>query len=202
MRILKTHGGLSTTALFKKISETESNKTPCAIFLDRDGVINLNKEGYIHRIEDFEFVPGAIKGLKLLSDTDYKLIIISNQSGIARGYYKRSDVEKLHAWMLQQLKENGVHIDSIYYCPHGPEDGCHCRKPKIGMFQRAAKRFGLSLVKSWFVDDDERCVIMGRIANVKTIKIGKRMALGATVEPNFYAKDLLHAARIITHTLN
>ena len=121
-----------------------------AVFLDRDGTINMDKD-FVCRIEDFEFLPGAIEGLKLLQDAGYLLIIITNQSGIARGYYTEADFHKLNDWMLTELQEHyGVKIDAVYYCPHLPSTdelvapelkkyrvSCTCRKPQIGLFEKA-----------------------------------------------------------------
>ena len=168
-----------------------------AVFLDRDGTININDPSHLYRIEDFKFTPYAISALKKLSKSDYKIIIVTNQSGIGRGYYTEEDLEKLHQWMLKELKNKGIRIDKIYHCPHVPEDKCLCRKPNIGMLLRAVKDFNISLNDSWLVGDDEKDIIMGRRANVKTIKLGEKMPESLRLEPNYYAKNLLEAVRII-----
>lgn len=195
--ILKWQNKLSTTNLINKILELYKTSTTKAVFLDRDGTINFNKKGYVHKIEDFEFIPKAIEALQILSNTGYKIIIITNQSGIGRGYYKEEDYKKLNNWMLNQLTKQGVRIDKVYYCPHHPDDKCECRKPKIGLLIQAVKDFGISLNDSWLVGDDERDIIMGRSANVKTIKIGQKMSKQLKLEPNFYAKSLFEAVQII-----
>ncbi|MEG0729906.1 MAG: HAD family hydrolase [Cetobacterium sp.] len=109
------------------------------IFLDRDGTINVEKN-YLHKIEDFEFENRAIEALKILSDLGYQLIVVTNQSGIARGYYGEEDLEKLNNYMMEELKKNGVEITACYFCPHHLEKGvgrykveCECRKPNPGM---------------------------------------------------------------------
>ena len=168
-----------------------------AVFLDRDGTININEPEYIHKIDDFKFVLGAISALKKLSKTDHKIIIATNQSGIARGYYNEKDLKKLHDWMLKELRKNEVRIDKIYYCPHGPNDNCPCRKPKPGMLLKAGEDFGLNLSKSWIVGDDFRDIIAGREANIKTIKIGKKMPVDLKLEPNYHVKNILDAVNII-----
>ena len=99
--------------------------------------------------------------------------------------------------MTRRLRRERVRIDKIYYCPHGPKDNCSCRKPKIGLLIKAVQDFGLNLSKSWLIGDDERDVIMGRQANVKTIKIGEKMAKKLKLEPNYYAKNLLEAVSLI-----
>lgn len=195
--VLKWQKSLSTTGLIEKILNSYCKPRIKAVFLDRDGTININKPEYIHKIKDFKFAPKAIPALQNLSKTDYKIIILTNQSGIGRGYFKEKDLEKLHQWMLKELKKREVRIDKIYYCPHHPKDDCACRKPKIGMLQQAVKDFGISLAKSWVIGDDERDIIMARNANVKAIKIGKKMPKELKLQPNFYVKNLSEAIRII-----
>lgn len=132
-----------------------------AVFLDRDGTINVEKH-YLHKIEDFEFLPGVIDGLKMLQDAGFLLVIITNQSGIGRGYYTEEDFHTLNDWMLQTLKNNSVNIAKVYYCPHLPDakvesyrKDCECRKPKLGMYEQA--------VRDWDIDIDESFVIGDKI---------------------------------------
>ena len=195
--ILKWSKGLSTTKLFDKILDAYSKTENKAVFLDRDGTININKPEYLYKIKDFKFTSTAIPALKKLSKTDYKIIILTNQSGIGRGYFKEKDLKKLHQWLLKQLKKKGIRIDKIYHCPHVSKDNCSCRKPKIGMLQWAIKDFDLSLAKSWVIGDDERDIIMAREANIRSIKIGKRIPKNLKLEPNFYTKNLLEAVKFI-----
>lgn len=137
-----------------------------AVFLDRDGTINAEK-GYLYKIEDFEFLPGAIAGLKKLKDAGYQLIIITNQSGIARGYYTEAAYQKLNGWMLKELGKAGIFIDGIYFCPHHPKAviekyrmDCPCRKPKLGMFEKAIREHDIDVAKSYAVGDKIRdCAI-------------------------------------------
>ena len=135
-----------------------------AIFLDRDGTINVDK-AYLSKIEDFEYLPGVIEGLRLLQDVGYKLIVITNQSGIARGYYTEKDFLKLNDWLLKDLAEKGIRIDKVYYCPHHPKANimkyridCDCRKPKLGMYRRAVIDFDVDLSKSYVIGDKIRDV--------------------------------------------
>lgn len=197
IHILKWQKGHSTTTLIDRIVEIRSNPTVKAIFLDRDGTISDNKQDYIHKIEDFQFLPGAIEALQVLSKTDYKIIIITNQSGIARGFYTEDAFKTLSRWFLETLQEKGVLIDRIYHCPHAPDEDCPCRKPEIGMLMQAVKDFGISLNSSWLIGDDPKDVIMGRMANVKTIKLGTKMPSSLKLQPNYYAKNLLEAANIV-----
>ena len=141
--------------------------TTKAIFLDRDGTINVEKD-YLYRIEDFEFLPRVIDALKLLQSAGYLLIIITNQSGIARGYYKESDYEKLNAWMLKELKQKGINISAVYHCPHHPNAkidkyrvNCSCRKPNKGLFEKAINDFNIDLSLSYSIGDKIRdCAIL------------------------------------------
>jgi len=137
-----------------------------AIFLDRDGTINVEKN-YLYKIEDFEFLPGVVEALKKLQNAGYLLIIITNQSGIGRGYYTEDDFRKLNSWMIATLKGQGVTITAVYYCPHLPNAeidefrrDCLCRKPKLGMFNQAAQDYKLDLSKCYTIGDKIRdCAI-------------------------------------------
>jgi len=142
----------------KKTSAANGVLRP-AVFLDRDGTINVEKD-YLYRIEDFEFIPGAPKAIRLLNDRGFVVVVVTNQSGIARGYYACDDVEKLHRYMQSQLESYGAHIDRYYYCPHHPESGegefvvdCDCRKGKPGMLLRAAEELRIDLPNSYMVGD-------------------------------------------------
>ncbi len=146
-----------------------------AVFLDRDGTINKNEPEFVHKKEDFKFIPGVLAALKNLSRTDYKIIIVTNQSGIGRGYFTEKDLQKLHQWMLGQLKKENIRIDKIYYCPHHPKNNCFCRKPKPGMIEMAVKDFGINLSKSWVIGDSERDILMGKEVNLKTILLGDKV---------------------------
>lgn len=133
-----------------------------AIFLDRDGTINVEKN-YLYKVEDFEFLPRVIDGLKLLQEAGFLLVIITNQSGIGRGYYKEEDFKKLNDWMINTLKEHGVNIAHVYYCPHLPNASindyrldCDCRKPKLGMFLQAVNDYNLEFGNCYAIGDKLR----------------------------------------------
>lgn len=133
-----------------------------AVFLDRDGTINVEKN-YLYKAEEFEFLPGAIEGMQKLLKAGYLLIIITNQSGIARGYYTESQYKALEKWMLQQLELNGVQITDVYYCPHlenAPVKAyavtCNCRKPKLGLFEKAIKEYEIDVEHSVAIGDKMR----------------------------------------------
>lgn len=197
IHILKWQKGLSTSRLIEKFSEVYSKLSPKAVFLDRDGTININEPEYLYKKKDFKFVPNTIPALQKLSKIDYKIIILTNQSGISRGYFKEEDLKKLHHWMIQELKKKGIRIDRIYYCPHHAKNNCSCRKPRTGMVLRAVKDFGIALNKSWIIGDSERDIIMGRKTNLKTVKISKKMSKKLKLEAHYYVKNLSEAISII-----
>lgn len=137
-----------------------------AIFLDRDGTINVEKN-YLYKTDDFEFLPGVLDGLNILQDAGFLLVVITNQSGIARGYYTEEQYNLLNNWMEQQLKNNGILLTASYFCPHHPnaEDetyriNCNCRKPKIGLFEEAVSVLDIDLSESFSIGDKIRdCAI-------------------------------------------
>ncbi len=124
-----------------------------ALFLDRDGVINVDK-GYVHRPADFELMPGILELLEYAKMQDFLLLLVTNQSGIARGYYSEQDFLTLSAYMQTLLQTNlGFGLDQIYYCPHAPEARCACRKPQLGMLKQALGDFRLDLSQSVMIGD-------------------------------------------------
>jgi D-glycero-D-manno-heptose 1,7-bisphosphate phosphatase len=143
------------------------------IFLDRDGVINKkpSKADYVKSWDEFKFLPGALEALKILTQNGYEIYIISNQAGIARGMMTEDDLKEIHEKMKKELRKCGASISDIYYCPHGWDEGCECRKPKPGMFFQAAREHYLDLTKIIFIGDDERDVEAGEAAGVKTILV-------------------------------
>lgn len=133
-----------------------------AVFLDRDGTINVEKN-YLYRIEDFEYAEGALAALERMEEAGYLLIIISNQSGIARGYYSEEDYRKLNEWMLSDLGQKGIHVAGSYHCPHHPEGvvakyrvTCNCRKPGTELFWRAIREHDVDVGKSYAIGDKMR----------------------------------------------
>ena len=133
-----------------------------AIFLDRDGTINREKK-YVFKIEDFEINDGVIEGLKQLQDAGFILIVITNQSGIARGYYDENDFHKLNDWMTKYFLNYGIKIAHTYYCPHLPNSKislynqiCNCRKPELGLFLQAINDYNIDLSKSFAIGDKNR----------------------------------------------
>ena len=136
------------------------------IFLDRDGVINKEKN-YLFKIEDFDFIEGVFHACKYFTDLGYKIIIVTNQSGISRGYFTIKDYDKLTDWMLGQFKLNLIDVLDVFFCPHCPEDNCKCRKPKPGMFIEAKNKHNINMRESWMIGDSERDIIAASSAGLK-----------------------------------
>jgi D-glycero-D-manno-heptose 1,7-bisphosphate phosphatase len=149
-----------------------------ALFLDRDGVINVEKN-YVHRIEDFEFVDGIFELCAEAQRLGYKLIVITNQAGIGRGYYSVADFERLTEWMVGQFAARGITIDRVYYCPYHPTEGIgeyrresFDRKPSPGMILRAREEFGLDLTKAALLGDKNSDIEAGVAAGIgNTIQV-------------------------------
>lgn len=163
--------GFSTTSLIKRIRQSEPSLTKAA-FLDRDGVINKDK-AYVHRWEDFEFLPGAIEGMKRLQDAGFVLVIVTNQSGIARGYYTEVEYQRLTDALRQHLTSHGVRLAGVYHCPHHPKGivpnlniNCDCRKPAPGLLTQAARELRLSLPDSILIGDKSSDIEAARAAGV------------------------------------
>ena len=142
-----------------------------AIFLDRDGVIN-KEIGFVFRVEDFIFTGDIFKSLKKLQDAGFIFIVVTNQSGIAKQLYTHEDAEKVHKHMLEAMKENGIIISEIYYCPHHSDvEPCMCRKPDSGMLEKAIARFNIDVSRSFLIGDKERDILAAEKAGVKGILI-------------------------------
>jgi D,D-heptose 1,7-bisphosphate phosphatase len=131
-----------------------------AVFVDRDGTINRDVP-YCSRPEDFELLAGVGEGIRLLNENGYKVIVITNQSGIARGYFTEETLEEIHQKMRQDLKAYHARVDAIYYCPHHPDEGCDCRKPNPKMVFEAAKDLNCDISKSYVIGDSEKDIEMG-----------------------------------------
>ena len=135
------------------------------IFLDRDGVINIEKN-YLHKIDDFEFISGVFDACSYFTNLGYKIIIITNQSGISRGYFSIKDFDILTKWMIKQFNSMEIEILDVFYCPHSPADNCNCRKPKPGMLIKAKEKYDLNLKESWVIGDKENDIKAANNAGV------------------------------------
>lgn len=147
-----------------------------AAFLDRDGVLNID-HGYVHRPEQLEWVPGAPDAVRLLNEAGYYVLVITNQSGVARGYYDEAAVQRFHAHMQEQLEAQGAHIDAFYYCPHHPEGivkelavRCRCRKPAPGMLEQAERQWPIDRAGSFLIGDKDDDMAVAATFGIRGIK--------------------------------
>ncbi len=180
-----------------------------AVFLDRDGSIN-EEMGYINHISRFVLLPQVIPAIRRLNQAGLKVVVVTNQSGAARGYFAPDLVDQVHTYMRRLLEEGGARLDGIYACLHGPEAGCACRKPKPGLILQAARDLDLDLARSYIVGDRFKDLETGANAGVpKGILAltgygrGEYEFIGPSgkVQPVYVAADLLAAARWIVEDL-
>lgn len=170
-----------------------------AIFLDRDGVINKDKN-YVHKMDDFDLEGGALEGLRNININDYSIFIITNQSGIGRGLYTEKEFINFTSDTHKFLKNNGINIEKTYYCPHLSEDKCPCRKPEIGLLLMAEKEYGIDLANSYFVGDKTSDILAGKKSGCKTILV--KTGYGGkdnlySVKPDFIIDNLSELKNII-----
>ena len=143
------------------------------VFLDRDGVLNADI-GYLWRKEDLVWMPGAIEAVRLFNQQGWPVVVVTNQSGVARGYYREQDVQDLHAWMNEELARHGARIDAFYFCPHHLKGhlaeyirDCDCRKPKPGMIRQGMAEWGADPATSFLIGDKESDVEAAEAAGLK-----------------------------------
>ena len=151
-----------------------------AVFLDRDGVLNKELGDYVCRFEDFKVLEHNFTALKELQDRGYLLIVITNQGGLAKGWYSADVLDQMHTQLITTYAEQGVLISEVYYCNHHPEYNgkCLCRKPGSLMLEKALARFGIDASQSYFIGDRERDVIAGQAAGVTGILIDSDQPIG------------------------
>lgn len=200
----------------------QEEKPKRVVFLDRDGTMNT-EVNYLHRPEDLVLIPGTAEAVRLFNEAGFAVIVVTNQAGVARGYYTEEDVEKLHQYLNTLLGQSGAHVDAFYYCPHHPEHGigkykmdCRCRKPGTGMFEAAERDLagGIDRENSWMIGDKLCDTEAGHNYGIRSILVGT--GYGAALrdsqnegetEPgsgsaekkyDYYAENLLAAARAVT----
>ena len=147
-----------------------------AVFFDRDGTLNVDVH-YLHRPEDFKWIPEAKEAIKYVNDHGYLAILVTNQSGVARGYYPESDIRRVYDWMNEQLAAIGAHLDAIYYCPHHPTGTvpeytrvCTCRKPSPQLINDACAKYHIDKQQSYFVGDAETDMQCAANADIKPVR--------------------------------
>ncbi|MCS7152193.1 MAG: HAD family hydrolase [Endomicrobia bacterium] len=169
------------------------------IFLDRDGTIIVDKV-YLNNPDEVEFIDGVIDGLKKLYDNGYKLVIVTNQSGVSRGKVSLDNLEKIHEKIKSILNAHGVSLFKIFYCPHLPEDNCECRKPKIGMVKEIENI--INKEKSFVIGDKDSDIGFGKNLGIKTILLlpnEKNNESGTTEKPDFVVSSFYSAVEIVLH---
>lgn len=172
-----------------------------AVFLDRDGTIARDVH-YCRRVEDFEILPTVPKAIRLLNEHGFKVVVITNQSGIARGYFAEEILARIHKKMEDEFAEHNARVDAIYYCPHHPDDGCECRKPKTALFHKAAEDYDIDFQVSCVVGDMQMDIDAGKALGCKTVLVTTGTKPQATnPHPNYTTSSLLKAAQwIIKHS--
>ncbi len=180
------------------------------VFLDRDGVINEfpGNGRYVTKVKEFHFISGSLEGLRILSENDFTIFVISNQAGVGKGVYSRKKLNHITRYMLRKVKNAGGRIKKIFYCTHPSNHGCDCRKPEIGSVRRALESMNKTIrsaQKAFFVGDTQVDILAGHNAGCKTIFIlsgreTRRDMRRWTVQPDFVAPNLLEAAIIINRS--
>ena len=182
---------------------TPENKHQAAVFLDRDGTIN-EEVGYLDRLEKLRLIPGAAEAIRLINESGMKTVVVTNQSGVARGFFTEAFVDEVHTHLREMLREEGASLDGFYFCPHHPTEGrgrylrsCNCRKPSPGLLLRAAEELHLDPARSYMVGDTLKDIEAGARAGVQGILVrtgyGEEAAaeLGPDEEPRREGEDAL-----------
>ena len=178
----------------------DSKKLERAVFLDRDGTL-IEEKGYIYRPEEVRLLPKAVEAVSYLKSLGLKVVILTNQSGIGRGFYTEADYRKVMAYLFNLLGGRQAAVDASYFCPHAPWEGCPCRKPSPGMAERAAEELSLDLARSFVVGDKKSDMELARATGARGILV--RTGYGAETEKSVtplwdaVADDLAEAAKII-----
>ena len=179
-----------------------------AVFLDRDGVINVDRRDYVKSWVEFKFLPQVFEALRILNKNKLRVIVVTNQSAVNRGLMSIDTLKEIHRKMLAQVEKHSGRIEAIYYCPHTPSEGCECRKPKPGMVLRAVKEHAINLARSYVVGDSERDVELARSLEIKCVRVMEKSPATSslknrdwTAKHPIVGKSLREAADYILHDL-
>jgi D-glycero-D-manno-heptose 1,7-bisphosphate phosphatase len=174
------------------------------IFIDRDGVINWDPIGdYITQWDDFKFFDGVLEALRMLSVAGFEIVIISNQAGIGDGRYRKEDLDEITENMLKVIKGYGAKVTGVYYCLHGKNEGCDCRKPQVGLFKQAARDIAFDPRKTYFIGDKVSDIEAGQRFQLRTVLVltghgaEQRTKLDDATRPDYVAHDLMEAVQYI-----
>lgn len=165
--------------------------------LDRDGTIIFDRH-YLSSPGGVEIMPGAVEGLRRMRSAGFGLVVVTNQSGLGRGYFGLTDMEAIHSRMEDLLRAEGIEVDGIYYCPHRPDEHCGCRKPEPGMVEQAARDFGFEPDQAYVFGDKACDIDLGKRVGAVTFLIG---ATSLDCSPDYRVKDLNEAARLLERLL-
>lgn len=178
------------------MSDTKKQK---AIFLDRDGTL-IEEVNFLHRVEDLKFFSYTDEAVSLLKAAGFLILIVTNQSGIGRGLYTEADMHRIHEKIQADLTDK---LDAFYFCPHLPDAGCRCRKPRLGMIEDAQKDFSIDFENSWMIGDKNLDVELGRNAQIKSALVltgyGNNHLATLAEKPDIVAENLLEAAKSIAN---
>lgn len=171
-----------------------------AVFIDRDGTL-IEEADYLARPEHLKLFPFAAEAVRLLNENDFLAVLITNQSGVGRGFFDENNLREIHEKLISELAAQGAKLDAIYYCPHKPNDDCACRKPKTEMIKKAMKDFSIDLNESWTIGDKAIDVETGTNAGTKTALVltgyGIEEREKLTGKPDLIAGNLLEAAQTV-----
>jgi D-glycero-D-manno-heptose 1,7-bisphosphate phosphatase len=161
------------------------------VILDRDGVINIDSDSYIKTVDEWIPIPGSIAAIARLSLAGFRIAVATNQSGLARGYFDEATLANMHSVMRELVEEEGGHIDTVVYCPHGPDDGCKCRKPATGLLETIAEELKIPIEGAWYVGDSEKDIELANAMRCRPVLV--RTGKGKETEAHLQRSNNLPA---------
>jgi D-glycero-D-manno-heptose 1,7-bisphosphate phosphatase len=171
-----------------------------AVFIDRDGTL-IEEVNFLHKVEELRFFPFTVEAIRLLKESGFLIIVVTNQSGIGRKIFEESAMHEIHEKIQEELSD---HLDEFYFCPHLPDEGCACRKPNLGMIETACANFPVDLEHSWMIGDKLIDIETGFNANIKTALVltgyGQKTVKNLERKPDLIAENLLEAVRQVVKT--
>lgn len=176
---------------------TENPKSQKAVFIDRDGTL-IEEVNFLHKIEELRFFPFTVEAIRLLKESGFLIIVVTNQSGIGRKIFEEAAMHRIHEKIQEELSD---HLDEFYFCPHLPDEGCLCRKPNLGMIETACAHFAIDLESSWMIGDKLIDIETGFNARIKTALVltgyGQKTVKTLERKPDVIAENLLEAVKSI-----
>ena len=158
------------------------NRLHKTVFFDRDGVINKERPDYVKSVDELHIFPNVAENVKILKNSGFMIVVITNQSAINRGLMTHDDLNKIHFAIQNHLQKKGTKIDAFYYCPHRPDENCECRKPKPRLFFKASKELNLDLKNSWMIGNNESDIQAAEFAGCKSVKINNSSKINIAVD--------------------